>query len=521
MKRLPSTLDDLRGLRAARWIRESSSRQRDKYGPDAQKAMQDRAIAELGLIDTGLEWNVAKSGWSGPESMEEPPATLTPEFRAMLKAAEQGCYDVLLVGFTSRFIRDLALALQYRRTFHRLGVAILLADDNILTSNDADWERFADKAKAAEVYSRDLSKNIRSGYATKRERDRDPGGHAPLGFRRRDDLVEPDPEALPTVQLIFALSAAGKLDREVAAVVGLPISTVRGVLTSPLYLGRLRDGGPARWRPLVDAELAQQASAHRERRATNAGHPAAPSRPYALSMLRCASCGIRLIGDTGYYRHRGDCAAFNAATPDRPRGWHGRRDGKGYRRALYENAVGRVLDRVSFGATSLTSVVGLVTEPPSSPDRLALARIERERDSALARYRRDRDSGALDRAMARLDAEQQEASRPREVEGVPADVAVRYLRELSKTWAKADGGPGRRMLAEALFERIEVLGAREATIHLTDAAVAYGFAAAIPDRLDVTVGYGRGERNSTVMSDAGAVVRFVRRGRTDSGAISA
>jgi hypothetical protein len=98
-------------------------------------------------------------------------------------------------------------------------------------------------------------------------------------------------------------------------------------------------------------------------------------------------------------------------------------------------------------------------------------------------------------AMTRLDAEEREARRPREVEGVPADVAVRYLRELSTTWQKADGGPGRRMLAEALFSRIEVLGAREATIHLTDAAVAHGFAAAIPDRLDVTVGYGRGERS--------------------------
>ena len=77
---------------------------------------------------------------------------------------------------------------------------------------------------------------------------------------------------------------------------------------------------------------------------------------------------------------------------------------------------------------------------------------------------------------------------------MPADVAVRYLRELSTTWRKADGGPGRKMLAEALFSRIEVLGGREATIHLTGAAMAHGFAAAIPDRLDVTVGYGRGER---------------------------
>jgi hypothetical protein len=96
--------------------------------------------------------------------------------------------------------------------------------------------------------------------------------------------------------------------------------------------------------------------------------------------------------------------------------------------------------------------------------------------------------------MARLDAEEQEARRPREVEGVPADVAVCYLRELPTTWQKADGGPGRRMLAESVFERIDVLGFREATIRLTDSAVAHGFAAAIPERLEVTVGNGRGER---------------------------
>ena len=91
-------------------------------------------------------------------------------------------------------------------------------------------------------------------------------------------------------------------------------------------------------------------------------------------------------------------------------------------------------------------------------------------------------------------AEEREARRPREMDGVPAEAAVRYLRELSATWRKADGGPGRRMLAEVLFSRVEVLGGREATIHLTEAALAHGFAAVIPDRLDVTVGYGRGER---------------------------
>jgi hypothetical protein len=54
------------------------------------------------------------------------------------------------------------------------------------------------------------------------------------------------------------------------------------------------------------------------------------------------------------------------------------------------------------------------------------------------------------------------------------------------------------MLAEAVFERVDVLGAREATIRPTDAAVAYSFAAAIPHRFDVTVGYGRGERSHNI-----------------------
>ncbi len=219
---LPERPADLRGLGAARWVRESSGRQLDKYGPTAQRAMQDRAIEELGLIDTGLSWTVAKSGWSGREWMHEPPATLTPEFRAMVEAAERYLYEVLLVGYTSRFIRDVTLALHYRRVFQGHGVVIYFCDDHLLTSNPEDFERLVDKGKAAEIFSRDQSKNVRSGYAAKRERDNDPGGHAPFGFRRNEaKLVEPDPERVPTVKRIVDLSAQGWADRAIAAEVGL------------------------------------------------------------------------------------------------------------------------------------------------------------------------------------------------------------------------------------------------------------------------------------------------------------
>ena len=487
MNRLPATADQLRGLRAARWVRESTQDQYDRYGPDAQRQMQDHAVARFELTDTGLAWAPAESGSTVHES---------PAMREMLEAARAGRFDVLVVAYVARWQRNLRQTLNLLEDdLHPAGVCVWFEDEELLSSNDRHWDHLVDEAKAADSWLRKHRRRVKEGYAAKLTTKRDPGGHPPLGFRRGPDkLLEPDPETLPVVGRIYLLSSDGINDQEIADRVGLPINTVRGVLTSPLYLGKLRDGGPANWPPVVDLEVARRSAVGRARRATNTGRQAAPSRPYALSMLRCASCGIRIAGDTDFYRHDKPCREFMAATPPRPKGWRGRRDGKGYRRTVYEDAIGKVLDRVALGADVLTHVVGMVVSPPSSPDGQALARIERERDAAMAQYRRDRDSGALDQTMTRLDAEEHEARRPRKVEGVPADVAVRYLGELATSWREADGGPGRRMLAEALFERIEVLGAREATIHLTDAAVAHGFAAAIPDRLDVTVGYGRGER---------------------------
>jgi hypothetical protein len=103
--------------------------------------------------------------------------------------------------------------------------------------------------------------------------------------------------------------------------------------------------------------------------------------------------------------------------------------------------------------------------------------------------------------MARLDGEERQAREVRQAAGVPAEVAVRYLRDLATTWRKSEGGSGRRMLAEALFDRIDARGFREATLRLTDTAIAHGFAAVIPERLELTVGYGRGERTQATPPD--------------------
>src|ERR1700686_1655624 len=97
-RRPPGSLDELRGLRAARWIRESTTGQFDRYGPGAQRELQSGAIRRLGLVDTGFEWSAAQSG-----------ATVhgSPAMRAMLAAAAEGEFDLLLVGYVARWQRNL------------------------------------------------------------------------------------------------------------------------------------------------------------------------------------------------------------------------------------------------------------------------------------------------------------------------------------------------------------------------------------------------------------------------------
>ena len=501
MRRLPGAEDELRGLRAARWIRESTSGQFDRYGPDAQAELQDRAIARLGLVDTGLAWRAAHSGRTVYRSAE---------MVEMLAAAGRAEFDVLLVGYVSRWQRNLRQTLNLLEdTLHPAGVCVYFADEEIFSSCERHWDQLVDEAKDAERYSRRLSRRIREGYASKRTTQRDPGGRPPYGFRRNEaKFLEPDPENVPTVRRAYELAAGGLPDRDVARTVGLPLFTVRGMLTSPLYAGRLRDGGPAHWPALVPIALWEQARQVRDRRATKTGHPADPRRPYALTALHCASCGARLTGDTGYYRHREPCPAFVAARPSGPRG-RGRWYGHAYRMELYEQVVEAILDRASLGAATLAGVVGATARTEMGPDQAALDRVRRERERVMARYLQDRDASALDGEMRRLDGEEAAAKLPQSADAVPADVAVAYLRELPVTWRKAAGGTGRQLTADALFDRIEVLGLQEATVHLSQHAERHGLAAALPEEFGISVN-GRGERFRPVMSDVPTTVHFVR-----------
>jgi len=461
--KLPRTPDDLGGLRAASWIRESTPGQFDRYGPETQRRLISAAMGRLGLVNSGLQFSVARSGST---------VYLHRTMRDAIEAARAGAYDLLVVAYVDRWQRNLRQTLNVLEDdLHPAGVAVWFCDEELLSSCERHWDQLVDLAKAAESWLRRHRRRVKEGLAAKLALKRDPGGRPPFGFRRNaGKLIEPDRDHLEIGRAAFSLALEGLTDRQIAARLGLPLFTVRGVLTSPLYIGRLRDGGPANWPPVIDVttwNAVAQIRASRSRRTP--GRPET-RRTYLLPMLECEACGRRLVGDKDRYRHINACEPFRAAAPqpERPtRGQHARIPGQSYPRIDFESLVPLVLERVSLGAADIAATVSLYHSMRGpGPDQLALARIAHERERAAAMFLRERNMAALEEAMARLDEEERAAKVSVPAEPLsPAEIR-RYLEQLPEWWAAVEPDD-RKALAETLFARIRVLGLRKAIIEPT------------------------------------------------------
>jgi hypothetical protein len=241
---------------------------------------------------------------------------------------------------------------------------------------------------------------------------------------------------------------------------------------------RLRTGEPSALGALVDVGTWEHVQAMRARHSRR-HRGSVNRRQYGLAgLLACASCGRHLIGHVGRYRHTDACEPFKAAAPRRYQRDGGTLDprvkGESYKVDLYEAAIGRAFEHVAVSARLKVDTVAAATRPdPDGGDVLALARITRERDRAALRFARDRDLGQLEATMARLDAEAEAAVvRPSRIP--TAAEARAYLEELPTLWAKTSDA-GRHAIAEATFERIDVLGVTDYTFTLTARAKAHGW----------------------------------------------
>lgn len=489
MRRLPSDAEGLTGLRSASWVRVSTKGQQDNFGPDAQRRQIGRAVEKLGLLDTGLRWDVAHSG----KTIDR-----TPEWSDMLERAGVG-YDVLVVGYVSRFSRDLETSLRARRELHARGVAVYFCHERLLTSDENDWEHWVKEALDGEAWLRKHARLVAEGYRTKRELIGIPGGNRPpYGFERRDGgrSIAVEPATMSTVQRCFDLAGAGLTDRQVAERTGLKRTHVGEILTNPVYKGELRTGEPFALGPVIDPVVWDRAQAQRSKAARR--RPGRGTlRTYPLArLIHCAACGQALTADTGRFRHPYPaCAAFKDA---RPVSWS-TKPGESYASDLYDQIIPAVLAHVSTATDLLPDVMRELSEGGTGPDPATLSRIHRDMDCVRRQLEVDLDPVAFTASMTRL-REEELAAKAVNRSAPTSEEARSYLTDLPRLW-EASGPDERKLLANALFERVDVLGVERVTLTVTDEAKRHGWLAAWADRelhvplLATSVGYGRGERS--------------------------
>ncbi len=439
------------------------------------------------MVDTGIAWQVAHSGRT---------IGSTSQFADMLARAGRD-YDILVVGYVSRFTRDLRTAVNARHQLHEAGAALLFADERVLSSDESAWENWARETVEAEAYSRRLARSVHAGYAAKiRDYADQGGGLVPLGFRRVGErkLIEPDPGSMPAANRVWEIAAQGAADGTIAATTGLTLWSVRGVLRSPLYAGRLRDGRSTRFPAPIDAALIERAQAYRRAR-TRIGNRVRRNRTYPLSgngPLVCDACGLTAKGDTRgrrngtkitVYRHRDgpDCA-----------GWPVREVPS----ELLDAQVGALLDGVAPNRHSAARIRAALRPTIVMPDRLAMARLEARLKTLAAEI----VTGAQQRSSAEIVADIERArterealtSRPAERDEVDPDEALGWLASLEKLWRETSD-EGRRHLAVATFARLGVVSGskrgshRIVSVEATDEAERRGLVLALPASLEVTM----------------------------------
>ena len=246
------------------------------------------------LVDTGLEWEAGHSGW------KESAIASSAKWADMLARAGHE-YQVLTVGYVSRFCRNVKLGTAIREELHSAGATIYFCDERILLSNEDDWKRWIDLLVSAEHYSRDLSKRVQRGYRSKWRHHGDPGGWAPFGFKREPEpprRIVIDPDTIGIVVGMFERYAAGTVSMaELSAEVGIHEDAVREMLRNPIYNGWVRRNGevpqPAPWRndsPVSD-QLWERVAQTREARTRGGGGKARSGRIDPLRGLLYCVCG--------------------------------------------------------------------------------------------------------------------------------------------------------------------------------------------------------------------------------------
>ena len=468
------TFEDLRGLRAEGYIRDSTLDQQHGFGPDIQRHNEERFAQSYGLI-LGTRWYT--------EFVSGRSASKRKEFQQALEDARLDLYDVLLVDHTSRYGRNQAECIRYKEELQKLGKIVVFVSQGIISGSDRDFLSERMNETLDEQYSRNLSRYVREGKA----RQAEAGvalGNAPLGYRHlknpdgRGVLAVPDPNGMAALMALLRGYASGKhsfrsLADELNAkgyrtTEGKPftVSSISTVLNNPFYSGKfyyhrgrpdqeMREGVHEVPGEVKDAWVSCQEVRRLKARPGNPSPRSRQQRVYPLTgVLVCDGCGQPFHGRLNRSRSGSYRRMFH--------GWHrcGLKPLSVPAARVEEELAHRVLRYITLDDGWRESVLrALAQEGPTPDNNLEGKRIE----GAIANLKKQHLWGAV--ADEEFKGEFQRLSRqlkalePRPVQALTPnlDRAAKLLGDLPALWEH----PGvndeqRRELARVVFDEVRL-----------------------------------------------------------------
>lgn len=316
------TFEDLKGLRAEGYIRDSTLDQRDGFGPDIQRRNIQRFAEIYGLILGNRYYTEFVSG----RAVEK-----RKEFRQFVEDAHLDGYDVLLVDHTSRFGRNQAECIHYKEELQRLGKVVVFVSQGIISGSDNHFLAERIHETMDEQYSRSLSRYVASGLAEKAAQGI-ANGVPPLGYKseKQDNCKRErkaaDQETMPVLLELLRCYSSGKYSYQTLAdhlnSLGyrtrnrkpFTIGSIEQVLENRFYDGKavyhpgkpdeeVREGTHEVPPEVKELWLKCQEIKSRRAKPWSRG-PREKSRAYLFSgLLTCSACGSRYKGLASHHGH--------------------------------------------------------------------------------------------------------------------------------------------------------------------------------------------------------------------------
>lgn len=239
-----------------------------------------------------------------------------PEFQQMISDSARKQFKYIIVYKFDRFARNMYDSAIYEHKLEQSGVKVLSATEQVGDGNESLIVKAVLRAMA-EMYSRQLSDNVKRGMKESALKANSTGGTIPFGYRLDGKKLVLDERTAPFAKHIFMEYAAGKakmdilreLDREGCRKSNgkaLTMQNITYILSNVKYTGvfkfkdiEVEDGCPA----LVSKETFDRCKERAERERRKYGKSAQEVDYLLVGKLYCGYCKKPMIGDSGTSRN--------------------------------------------------------------------------------------------------------------------------------------------------------------------------------------------------------------------------